>query len=105
MLDQYKDLGYLFYIPHTKFSTFVLSFSISTPLALFHLFNIVINTFSITHSVLVHYHLSNNKFEDDNPFIEDPEQVATRHIHLHKAHSPYLIRHGYVYKVWKILNL
>lgn len=28
------------------------------------------------------------QLDDENPFIEDPEQVATRH--------------GYVYKVWKI---
>lgn len=63
MLDTYKDLIYLFAFRHVIGFLFILIHSIVYPFALFHVSQFGRTTFSITHSLMVHFHLSSNSIE------------------------------------------
>ena len=64
MFDMYKDYGYLFFFNHKVHNLIVLVFSILFPIALTHNVGLGETTYSIKHTLLVHFHLSNSKLEN-----------------------------------------
>ena len=64
MFDMYKDYGYLFFFNHKVGNLIVLVLSIMLPITNTHKSGLGSTTYSIKHSLLVHFHLSNSKLEN-----------------------------------------
>ena len=65
MLDSYKDVIYLFVFRHSFKYLLILIFSIAFPASVQHQLQMGIYLFSITHTLMVYFHLSSNPMEND----------------------------------------
>ena len=63
MIDQYKDIVYLYRFKHHIIALFALVHSISYPFALFCQLHIGVDTFGFLHSAMVFYHITSTKLE------------------------------------------